>query len=250
MITRRLPGALLPALLLALLTPCLPAVGPEIPPPPTRWLTDQAGFLSPAAAAELDGRLEAFERASGRQFIVWIGRSTAPLPIEDFAVRAFAAWKVGRRGLDDGLVLFVMAEDRALRFEVGYGMEGEFPDILAGRIVSEVAIPRLQQGDPDGALRAAVEEAIGVLAGGASATGAAPGARPAGGKKRKATPFETALLVLAVIGFIILFITNPQLALWLLWSILSSRGGGGGGGGGGWSGGGGRSGGGGASGRW
>ena len=219
--------------------------GGEVPIPasPQRWLSDEAGFLTPAAAAEFDARLEEFERSSGHQFLVFIGRSTGITPIEDWAVRAFAEWKVGRRGLDDGLVLFLMAEDRRMRIEVGYGIEGKVPDALAGRIINEEMVPRLQNGDNDGAVRAAIDRLTAVIAG----AGAAGGGEERTGAGRPLTLFEKVLIGIGILFFIILFITNPSLALYLLFTILS---GGRGGGRGGFSGGGGRSGGGGASGSW
>jgi len=215
-----------------------------LPPAPQRWLTDEAGFLSPAAAAELDSRLQGFERSTGHQFLVYIARTTGPTPIDEWAVRAFEKWKVGSRGLDDGLVLFVMSEDRRLRIETGYGLEAVIPDALAGRVIAEEMIPRLEANDPDGAVRAAVERLTAIIAGEAGAAEDGKGEEDQG---RPMTLGEKILLGVAVLFFIVLFITNPSLALNLLFSILS---GGRGGGRGGFSGGGGRSGGGGASGGW
>jgi len=216
----------------------------DIPSSPTRWVTDTVSFLSRATADSLDARLEDFERRTGHQVIVYIGRTTGDVPIEDWAVKAFEAWKVGRRGLDDGLVLFVMAEDRALRIEVGYGLEPVVTDLAASRIVRDVLIPRLQSGDNDGAVTEAVTALLATISGetaGEEASGAEGSPGLSAGNKL--------LTVIGVIFFIILFITNPRLAVWLLY-ILMSGGRGGGGGGGGFRGGGGRSGGGGASGRW
>jgi uncharacterized protein len=237
----------LPALaglfLLALAAAAPAQVGTPIPAPPQRWLTDSAGLLSPAAAAEIDSRLEAYERATGRQVIVYIGSTTGNVPIEDWAVKAFASWKVGRRGLDDGLALFIMAADKRLRIEVGYGLEGVVPDALAGRVINDDIVPRLQAGDNDGAVRAGVERLLAIVSGDEAAAG---GAEP-GDESRPMSLSEKILLGIGILFFLILFITNPSLAIYLLFSILS---GGRGGGRGGFSGGGGRSGGGGASGSW
>jgi uncharacterized protein len=248
--------AVLGAAAAALLAPRAFAAG-EIPPAPTRWVTDHAGFLSESARRELDARLESYERQTGRQFIVWIDRTTGDVPIEDFAVRAFKAWGVGRSGKDDGLVLFLMAEDRKARFEVGYGLEPVFPDVLASRVIREILAPALQAGDRDGAVKNAVEASIGILAREAS--------EPSPGPRRGERTLSLAeKIVLGIVVLVVLFIviTNPSLALYLLQVIASSGshssgggwssggGGWGGGGGGGWSGGGGRSGGGGASGSW
>lgn len=224
----------------------------RIPPAPDRWLTDDAGFLSRPAAAALDARLEDFERRTGHQVIVWIGRTIGEgASLEDWAVRAFEAWKVGRRGLDDGLVLFILAEDRRVRIEVGYGLEDKVPDALAFRVIDEILAPGIRAGRPDEAVSAAVTALLGLISGEAA---------PPEGEGRTARPRSSlaskVLTVIVVLVLLVLFITNPSLALWLLFSILSGgrggggRGGGWGGGGGGFSGGGGRSGGGGASGGW
>lgn len=240
------PGILAGALLfLALGTGTHAEVGTPIPPAPERWLTDTANFLSPGTAAELDARLEEYERTSGHQVVVYIGSTTAEVPIEDWAVKAFEAWKVGRKGLDDGLVLFIMAVDKRARIEVGYGLESQVPDALAGRVINEEMVPRLQQGDNDGAVKAAVERLIAVISGD-NASGSAA-AEPTAA--RPMTMFEKILVGIAILLFLLLLITNPSLALYLLFTILSG-GRGGGGGRGGFSGGGGRSGGGGASGSW
>jgi uncharacterized protein len=232
-------------LLLSLWAGVQAQAGTPIPAPPQRWLTDAAGLLSPAAAAELDSRLEAYERSSGRQFLVYVGTTTGGVPIEDWAVKAFAAWRIGRKGLDDGLALFVMAADQRLRIEVGYGLEGVIPDALAGRVINEEIVPRLQAGDNDGAVRAGIERLIAIASGDEAAAGGMeePDTKPA----RPLTLFEMILIGIGVIFFLILLVTNPSLAIYLLFSILS---GGRGGGRGGFSGGGGRSGGGGASGSW
>ena len=249
----RCPKATAFAILAAACLLALGAADLKIPPSPDRWATDTAGFLSAATVQELDRTLEAYEKETGHQVLVYIGKTTGGYPIEEFAVKAFQAWKVGRKGLDDGLALFVMAEDRKIRIEVGYGLEPVVPDIIAGRIIYDIMAPRIGAGDQDGAVREAVAAIIETI------SGRPPAAAPEQQPERPVTAFkgkrtvETIAIIIAAIFFLILFITNPSLALWLLFNILSGgRGGGGGGrgGGGGFSGGGGRSGGGGASGGW
>jgi uncharacterized protein len=229
----------------------------ELPPTPTRWVTDGASFLSEPARQTLDARLEAYERQSGHQVLVFIGHTTAGVPIEDFAVRAFKAWGVGRRGQDDGLVLFLFADDHTARFEVGYGLEGSFPDVSAARIIREVLAPKIQAGDHDGAVAAAIDAATSTISGDATAGGVLASPSPSAPERHgrgQPQPLSTAqkvMIGLAVIAFLILLVTNPSLAFFLIQVIASGGGGrGGDGGGGGWSGGGGRSGGGGASGSW
>ncbi len=241
---------------------CLPLVGAHaaevpIPPPPTRWATDTAGFMSPQALRVVDGVLENFERATGNQVLVWIGDTTGDAVLEDWTVRAFERWKVGRKGLDNGLVLFVFAKDRRARIEVGYGVEDKVPDVIASRILNDVVIPRIVAGDRDGAVQAGVDALLTAISGGA---GGIAGERTpleqrgespqADARDRPMSYLQLVFVGLLIVGFLILLVTNPSLALYLLFSILSGGRGGGGGGGGGFSGGGGSSGGGGASGRW
>ena len=220
-----------------------------IPPAPARWVTDTANFISPDATRALDARLSAYEQGTGHQLLVYVGTTTGDAPIEDWAVRAFASWKVGRKGLDDGLVLFIMSQDRKLRIEVGYGLEGEVPDATASRVINDVIVPRIQAGDADGAVTAGIDALTGILGGQA-------GALPATLTPEEPRPWTLGQMVLyGIIGVLILLfvITNPSLAFFLLISIFSGgnrRNGRGGLGCGGFGGGGGRSGGGGATGSW
>ncbi|MCX6568368.1 MAG: TPM domain-containing protein [Candidatus Aminicenantes bacterium] len=219
----------------------------KIPPAPDRWATDGAGFLSRQAVAALDARLEDFERQTGHQVLVYVGRTLgAGAVLEDWAVKTFEAWKVGRRGLDDGLVLFIMAEDRKVRIEVGYGLEDRVPDIRAFRVINDILVPGFQAGRQDEAVSAAVSTLLGYITGGTAP--ADERGRPSGAAPRAKSIVNMIFIGLGVLVFLVILITNPSLAIWLLISVLS--GGRGGGGGGGFGGGGGRSGGGGASGSW
>jgi uncharacterized protein len=238
---------------LGLLSARARAAEAPIPPAPTRWVTDGAGFLSASTRLGLDGRLESYERRSGHQVLLWIGRSTGAAPIEDWAARAFRAWRVGRKGLDDGVVLFIMGDDRKLRIEVGYGLEDKLTDLRASAIIREAIVPRLRDGDRDGAARAGVVAVLGALGDAQTAGEGQP--QQTAPPVRWAEIVVLALLALILAGFLI---THPRLAILLLTSLASGRGGdrrgggfgGGGGGGGGFSGGGGGSGGGGATGSW
>jgi uncharacterized protein len=232
-------------------TPVVRAAGAPIPPAPDRWVTDNAGFLSAAQRAQLDQRLEAYEQRTGHQVVVWIGNTLSGAPLDDWAVHTFAAWKVGRKSYDDGIVMFILAADRKIDIEVGYGLEGQVPDAIANRVIQEVMAPRLRAGDRDGAVQAGVDAILTAIEGKPvpalqDKPRVGPGTPPVGGTA------QTILFVLAALFFLVLLVTNPRLALLFLWSIGS--GGGGyrdqGGGGGGFRGGGGRSGGGGARGGW
>jgi uncharacterized protein len=241
--------AIFALLLLAILAH---AAETPIPPSPDRWVTDTANFLSADAARSLDTRLEAYEQTTGHQLLVYIGKTTGDAPLEDWAVRAFKAWQVGRKGLDDGLVLFIMADDRKLRIEVGYGLEDQMTDARAARIINEIIVPRMQAGHRDEAVTAGVEAMVRV-ASGRGLPGAARSERTP--EQEPLTIWHWIFYGLLAVAFLILLITHPSFALWLLINILASnrRNGarsGGGWAGGGFGGGGGRSGGGGASGSW
>src|ERR1700722_10930533 len=106
------------ALFLCILTALAFSGETPIPAPPARWVTDAAGLMSPQAAQNLDKRLEAYANSSGRQLLVYIGKSTGGVPIEDWTVKAYQAWKIGKKGQDNGAALFIMTDDRKMRIEV------------------------------------------------------------------------------------------------------------------------------------
>jgi uncharacterized protein len=223
------------------------ATAAPTPPAPTRWVEDRAGFLSPAARSALDARLEDYERATGHQVVVWIGATLGGAALDDWAVRTFKAWKVGRKGLDDGVAMFIFAGDRTIDIEVGYGLEDKLPDAIASRIIREVMAPRIRAGDRDDAVTVGTDAVLAAIEG-RPWTGAPATAPPTAGPSL----LTWVLGGLGLIAFLILAVTHPRMALLLLWTIMAGgrRGGPGGGGGGGFGGGGGRSGGGGARGGW
>ena len=228
------------------------------PQSPARWVTDDTAFLSPATRDTLDAELQAYEQRTGHQVIVYIASTTGGIPLEDFTVNAFAAWKVGRKGLDDGLVLFIFAKDHTVRIEVGYGLESVVTDAASAEIIRNVIIPAIRSGDNDAAVSNGVAKILETIDGSpAPETNGTAGSDGSGAPPQESDqPSVGSLVVLAIVLviFIVMFIRSPTFALWLLFSLFSGgRGGGGGGfsgGGGGFSGGGGSSGGGGASGSW
>jgi uncharacterized protein len=159
--------------------------------------------MSPAAAARLNSQLEQYEKSTGHQLLVYIGQTTGDAPIEDWAVRAFANWKVGRKGIDDGLVLFIMAADRKLRIEVGYGLESVVPDAMASRVINDVIVPRIRADDRDGAVTAGMDAVMSVIGGG----GLAQGAREEDPRERVLRVGQIAVFV--VLGIIFLFVLGP-----------------------------------------
>jgi uncharacterized protein len=249
-----------PALLVALIMLVLswsaaawaaPAV-PPLPPAPEARVTDRVGVMSPAARQSLERRLAAYEAQTGHQIIVWIDRSTGEFPIETFALAAFERWKLGRAGLDDGLGMFIMVEDRVIRLEVGYGLEPTVTDLVASQVIRSMT-PAIERGEWDVAVTGGVAVVVDAIEG---VPGSLPG-DPGSGEIARAPPepWEEIVKIVGIVIFVLLMIflviKYPRLALLLLFVVGRGRGGGGMGGGGGFGGGGGgRSGGGGATGRW
>ncbi len=136
--------AALVAGLLLLLAPVARALGV---PPLVGRVNDTANVLSAPMRSQLEAQLEGYERSTGHQLAVLIVPSLEGDPIEDFTIRVVESWKLGKQGKDDGVLLFVATQDRKIRIEVGYGLEGELPDALVGRIIRDVMAPAFRQGD-------------------------------------------------------------------------------------------------------
>ena len=226
-------------------------------PPLEGRINDRAELLSASAEQQLTARLLDYEKATGHQLAVLTIPSLEGDPIEDFSIHVVEAWKLGKKGKDDGVLVLVVSKDRKMRIEVGYGLEGELPDIAAGRIVKDVMAPQFRSGDYEGGISAAVDAVISKTGGQALAPTpdnspqAEPPARPLGLLGRIIAGLLK-LAFFAVFGGIFILI-------WLFNRFSGPRGGGmifgggggfGSGGGGGFSGGGGGFGGGGASGSW
>jgi len=230
-----------------------PGADRDLPLAPARWVTDRAGVLSPQTARAIDGRLEAFEREQGTQLLIWIARR---LPegeaVEDWTQRVAESWGVGRAKTDDGAVLFAFVEDRLIRIEVGYGLEGALTDLESKAILEDVLIPHLREGDWDGGFSAAADALIESVRGEYR-----PSSRSS--ERRPRTDVPVLFIVLGVVFLLVLFSAIARSSR----RSGGFRGGGWGGGGfggggfggrgfggGGFSGGGGSFGGGGATGRW
>ncbi len=149
------PGA--PLLLLLLLGVTLPAGAQDQQPVPKfeARVTDRTGTLTAGQQAELEQKLAAFEQRKGAQIALLIVPTTAPEAIEQYSIRVVDAWKPGRARSDDGVLLLVALQDRALRIEVGYGLEGALPDAIASRIINDTIKPLFRQGDVFGGVSAA-----------------------------------------------------------------------------------------------
>lgn len=120
----------------------------EVPIPPlNQRITDLSGTLDAQQIRTLDARLADFEAEKGVQFAVLIVPSTQPESIEQFGIRMADAWKLGRKGVDDGALLLIAKDDRTLRIEVGYGLEGSLTDATSHRIIDEIIVPYFRRGE-------------------------------------------------------------------------------------------------------
>jgi uncharacterized protein len=128
-------------------------------------VVDEAEIVPPDVEARIDARLAAFEAETGNQVAVLTVGSLEGDPIEDFSLRVAETWKLGRAGVDDGVLFVVARDDRRMRIEVGYGLEAELTDLEAGRILDEIVAPRFRQGDFGGGVEAGVETIVASLQG-------------------------------------------------------------------------------------
>lgn len=134
-------------------------------PPLTRRVTDLTATLDAQQTQTMESRLEALEAEKGAQLAVLIVPTTQPETIEQFGIRVVEAWQLGRKGVDDGALLLIAKDDRALRIEVGYGLEGALSDATANRIVEEIIVPRFKSGEFYPGIEAGVEAIIKVIDG-------------------------------------------------------------------------------------
>lgn len=131
----------------------------------TARVTDLADTLSPQQQQALEAKLAAFEAHKGSQVAVLIVPTTQPEAIEQYAIRVVDQWKLGRKDVDDGVLVLLAANDRKVRIEVGYGLEGVLPDVIAKRIIENVMIPQFRQGDYYAGLDAGIDAVTGVIEG-------------------------------------------------------------------------------------
>lgn len=152
--------------LLAIAISWAAAANATVPVPAlSRRVTDLTGTLSAGQVGQLEQQLAAFETRKGAQLAVLIVPTTAPDTIEQFGIRVFDQWKLGRKGIDDGALLLVAKDDHTLRIDVGRGLEGIMPDAIAKRIISEIIVPAFKTGDFGGGIEAGVQRMMAVVDG-------------------------------------------------------------------------------------
>jgi uncharacterized protein len=134
-------------------------------PPLVGRVVDRTGTLSSGDAASLQQTIGSFELRKGSQIAVLIVPTTAPETIEQYSLRVAETWKIGRKKIDDGALLVVAKDDRKLRIEVGYGLEGALTDVTAKRIIDEVITPKFRSGDFAGGISEGVAAIIRIVEG-------------------------------------------------------------------------------------
>jgi uncharacterized protein len=237
----------------------------EVPPPPQQWFTDAAGLVGPTEGDLLNRKLSDFEQETGAQFIIYVFPSLEGDPVEDFTIRAVERWKVGQKKYDNGLVLFVFVEERKVRVEVGYGLEGSITDAYASRVIRETIAPAFQSGRYGEGLSAAADALMHRIRTGEEAV-APLRRRGAPGEQEEPSIFVVLMILIVVFFFIAPMLSRRRGCGGCIFPFLFFPGGGttfgghrrggfggggfGGGGFGGFSGGGGGFGGGGATGGW
>jgi uncharacterized protein len=231
-------------LLLLLLPMPMPVAGLEVPPA-TGYVNDLAGLISPATELKIERFLRDFERSDSTQLVVLTIDTLDGEALDAYSLKVAENWKIGQQGKDNGALLLIAKQERQMRIEVGYGLEGRLTDLLAGRIIDREIKPRFQAGDFEG----------GIIAGVTSMAEAVRGEYQGSGTtrhKKKRNPWG-ALALLLFLGPGLLLLGGGRRGrhhsgLWLGGPFIG--GGGFGGRGGGFGGGGGGFGGGGASGGW
>lgn len=155
-------------------------------------VNDYAGMLSPGLVASLEQQLRDLERSDSTQIVVLTVPDLGGENVESFAIRVAEAWKVGQKGVDNGVILLIARAERKVRIEVGRGLEGKLTDLVAGRIIRAEIAPKFKAGDFDGGIAAGVNALVQVVKGEYQAP------RDLHQGKKGAPPIFTLLVFLAV----------------------------------------------------
>jgi uncharacterized protein len=177
-------------------------------PPLTGRVTDQTSTLTAQQKAALEQTLQRFETKKGSQIAVLLIPTSGSETIEQYALRVAEQWKLGRQNVDDGAILVVAKNDRALRLEVGYGLEGALNDATSKRIISEIILPRFKQGDFAGGITAGVDQIIRVIDG-------EPLPTPTGKPAADTTGMQQYIPILFILALVIGVVLRPVLGRFL-----------------------------------
>ena len=235
------------------------SAGETLPPAPRQYVTDEARVIAPGLLAQLNQRLGAFEKATSTQIVAVVyPKLPEGAALDDYAQRLYSAWKIGTKKNSNGVLMLVFVQDRKMRIQPGYGLEGAMPDALCSRIIRETMAPAFRDGKYGAGLASGISAVMQATKGEYKGTG-----------RKSDKPMTLLDFLFSPLGFfllvmIVLVVINrnrrdvgrgdisPGAAAATGFFIGGMSGGGGSGGGdsGGFSGGGGESGGGGSSGDW
>jgi uncharacterized protein len=171
-----------------------PALADVAVPPLSGRVVDQTGTLSASDIASLTQTLQDLETRKGAQVAVLIVPTTGEETIEQFSIRVAEAWKIGRKKVDDGALLVIAKNDRHLRIEVGYGLEGVLSDVVTHRIIDEDITPKFKAGDFAGGVSAGVDRMIRLVNG-----EQLPAPEPAHWQAPNLVDFANPVLIFAVV---------------------------------------------------
>jgi uncharacterized protein len=178
---------------------CVPLLAHGLDVPKLQgYVNDYAGMITPSAKSKLEDGLRAFEQSDSTQIVILTVPSLEGENLEEFGIKVAEAWKIGQKGKDNGAILIVSKQDRKIRIEVGYGLEGRLTDLAAGRIIDLVIKPRFQQGDFDGGFIAGVSSMIAATRGEFKAE---PG--PVRQRQRGVPPFLSIFLFFGIFTLIL-----------------------------------------------
>ncbi len=192
-VCRRVRRLVLPAILLLLALGIPAAEALEVPPLKGR-VNDLADLIDATTEHQLDAALAQLEQTDATQVVILTIPSLQGDSLEDFSIRVVDQWKLGQKDVDNGVLLLIAKNDRKIRIEVGYGLEGKLTDLMAGRIIRNVISPEFKMGRFDQGIVAGVGAIVGVVRGEYQAP-AAPRRR---GRNRNVSPGFMGLIALLV----------------------------------------------------
>jgi len=163
----------------AVLAADAPRDGAQPVPPLRARVTDLTGTLTPSESQALEGKLAAWESRTGNQLAVLIVPTTQPETLEEYGIRVTDAWKLGQKGKDNGVLFLIAKNDKRMRIEVGYGLEGELTDVASRRIIGDTVAPLFSQGQFAAGINAGADRIMRIASGDEPAPKAEPQRRQA-----------------------------------------------------------------------
>ncbi len=139
---------------------CCSALALSIPEKPSSYVNDYAGLLSESVKSDLTSTLSNFEKETSNQIVIAIFKSLEGSSLEDFSIKLAEKWKVGKKGKDNGVILLIFKEDKKIRIEVGYGLEGVLTDAISSQIIRNEIVPNFKSGNYDAGIVSAVNAII------------------------------------------------------------------------------------------